>query len=513
MPGVDDMSTFVSIASDPRIANSVRLIFAMFRLVADIESGFGKAILDILKRQFPDQDVDANPAQVGHKMMAIALKELQRNPSDAMDAIQDWLTYVSVGYGGDPDNPQPYPFDRDHDTWQSALKDAYTNLRKRSISKSRGKFHIEKEEVIDPNTGEVKEIERQTRRERGLEETYGRRTDEGKHEKAEERMPAPEDTGLGKALDDQAAIKEFMDLMDEFVPQLLDEFLPKRENGYAQQVLFKLIFEQGVGTFESDIKANMAQATELKKLFEKDAKSDNEAIAKKAKGILSKYGKRWSGFVGDTRKKLLDSIQKFVEKYIPPGEYDLLWDTYFADVSPVEVEKAEAKKIEEKENVQLEKDVRKYGRLKWKEKDGKISDKEKKSLKSLTKKLKGAGVDIEAIELLEPGKKPTQTKIPMVGDKVEAEEPEEEPEEEPPVTQRMDPAELEALSREEIKKEEEEAAAPTQRWTKKNPEEVGVEEEEEEKKKGPKTERMPAMAAMVAMVTRIAAGRHNPKYL
>jgi len=473
----------------------------MFRLVADIETGFGRAVLDILKKQFPDQDVDADPSQVGHKMMNIALKELQRNPADAMDAIQDWLTYISVGYGGDPDNPQPYPFDRDHETWQEALKDAFTNLRKRSISKSRGKFKIEKEEVIDPDTGEVKEVERQTRRERGLEETFGRRTDEGKHEKAEERMPAPEDTGLGRALDDQAAIKEFMDLMDEFVPVFVDDYLPDRENGYAQQVLFNLIFEQGVGTFESDIKANMAQATELKKLFEKDAKSGDEEVAKKAKGILSKYGKRWSGFVGDTRKKLLDSIQKFIETRLPRPKYDILWDTYFSDVSPREVEKAEAAKVGEKEKVQLEKDVRKYGRLKWKENNKKISDKEKKSLKSLTKKLKAAGVDIDAIELLPPGKKPSETEIPMVG------------EEEPPVTQRMDPEELEALSRGEIEEEEEAEAAPTQRWTKKEPEEEEEEEEEPETKKGPATERMPAMAAIVAMVTRIAARSHSPKYL
>jgi hypothetical protein len=342
VPSVDDMSTPIPIISDPRIANSVRLIFAMFRLVADIETGFGKALLDILKAQFPDQEVDANPSQVGHKMMNIALKQLQRNPADAMDSIQDWLTYISVGYGGDPENPQSYPFDRDHDTWQAALKDAYTNLRKRSISKSRQKFDIKKEEVVDPETGEVKEVEKQRRRERGIEEAFGKRTEEGVRETAEERLPTPEANALGQALDEKAAIKEFMDLMDKFVPRLVAS-LP-----YEQKALFNLIFEEDVGTFGSDVKANMAQASELRKAIQKDAESDDSELAKKAQQILNKYNKRWSGFVGDLRKNLLDSIQRFVDEHVPREEYDILYKTYFSDITEAELEEEEAKKIRER---------------------------------------------------------------------------------------------------------------------------------------------------------------------
>lgn len=503
------MSTSVPILSDLRIANSVRLIYAMFRLAADIETGFGKALLDILQSQFPDQDVDASPSQVGHKMMNIALKELQKNPSDAMDSIQDWLTYISVGYGGDPENPQTYPFNRDHDTWEEALKHAYSNLRKRSISKSRTRYKIEKEEVVDPDTGEVKEVEKQTRREKGIEEAFGRRTEEGGHEKAEERMPAPEDNEWGRALDDQAAIKEFMDLMDAFVPELVST-LP-----YEQQTLFNLIFEQGIGTFQSDIKANMAQASELKNVFQRDAESDDSELAEKAKGVLKRYGKRWSGFVGDTRKKLLDNIQSFVEKYLPEHEYDILWDTFFADVSPQDIEKAEAEKTGGKEQEQLEKDVRKLGRFKWKEQQGKLNDRDKKSYTNLKKKLEKAGVDVEAIGVLEPGEKPTTTEIPMKGEtkvappKAEAKPKEEEEEE--PATQRMPP-------KAKAKPEEEEEEGPaTQRMSEAELKAAEEEEEEEEPptmrfEEEPKTQRMHA-TSILAMVLRIVDQPDQPVYL
>ncbi|HEY8094510.1 MAG TPA: hypothetical protein VIE65_00255, partial [Methylobacter sp.] len=69
----------------------------MFRLYAGIESDFGKAILDILRKQYPDQEITESPAAVGNKLMAIARKQLQNSDQDAMDAIQDLLTYLTTG--------------------------------------------------------------------------------------------------------------------------------------------------------------------------------------------------------------------------------------------------------------------------------------------------------------------------------------------------------------------------------------------------------------------------------
>ena len=41
-------------ATQVRLASSTRLILAMFQLIAAIEDNFGRALFDILSKQYPD---------------------------------------------------------------------------------------------------------------------------------------------------------------------------------------------------------------------------------------------------------------------------------------------------------------------------------------------------------------------------------------------------------------------------------------------------------------------------
>lgn len=361
-----------------RVANSIRLILAMFRLYADIEAGFGKAILDILKKQYPDQDVDANPSQVGHKLMNIARKQLQGSDQDAMDAIQELLTYLTTGpkferdeegkvvkdpETGEPmaaKEPKPWDFTKDSDTWQKALDKIYSNLRTTAMGGSMGKM-------------------RRRKKERTIEEAFGRRPEGGgAPEGGEERMPTGDETLLGKALDDKAAVKEFIDLVDEHIPDLRSALSDDSRK------LFDLIFEDEVGDFGSDVKANMGQATALKE---------------KHPELYEANAKRWSGFVGDLRKKLLKEIWDYIETEMSHNDFVRLRDQFFADVDPSAVRKMEREKEEGKASYQRMLDENKVARLKAKlEKEGELSGKDQKDFDRLSNRLKEQGVDVDAIK-------------------------------------------------------------------------------------------------------------------
>lgn len=411
------VEAMICIASDPRISAPVRFILAVFQLVADIETNFGRAILDILKKQYPDQTIDANPGQVGHKLMAIARKELQYNPADAADAVQDFLAYISTGAATeevettDPDTGEvikeerprkeakPWNFAKDFTTWKEALGAIYTNLRRRAISQSMKKFKKEKKTVETKEGPKV--VETQKLKEKSTDQAFGKRPSEGgPAEGGEQRIP-----DLSEALDDKKAIKDFYTAIREFTPEL-KESLP-----YEQKVLWELIFEKNVGTFQSDIKANMAQATALRDHIQEDADDGYED----AKKILEKHGKRWSGFVGDTRKALLTSIQDYVEKYLTEEEFDLLWEEFYSDITPKKQSDIEKAKAGEKEDYQLGLDERKYARYKWiqkaspeeleKAKAEPLTKTELKHMETLAKRLKDAGKDPDKIEPLEPREK------------------------------------------------------------------------------------------------------------
>jgi len=350
----------------------------MFRLYADIEAGFGKAVLDILKKQYPDQDVDADPSQVGHKLMAIARKQLQGSDQDAMDAVQNLLTYLTTGSQHETDErgvikrdpetgepierkeAKPWDFAKDSDTWQKALDKIYSNLKTTAMGGSMSKM-------------------RRTKKERTIEEAFGRRPEGGgAPEGGEERMPTGDETLLGKALDDKAAVKEFIDLIDEHKDDMRASFSDDTRK------LFDLIFEDEIGDFGSDVKANMGQATALKE---------------KHPELYEANAKRWSGFVGDLRKKLLKEIWDYIENEMSHNDFVRLRDQFFADVDPSAVRKMERKKEEEKTSYQRMLDENKVARLKAKqEKEGELSGKDKKDLERLSERLKEQGVDVEAIK-------------------------------------------------------------------------------------------------------------------
>ena len=359
-----------------RLAASTRLILAMFRLYADIETGFGKAIINILKKQFPDQSVDISPATIGHKLMAIARKQLQNNESAAMDAVQDFLTYITTGSRYETDDAgvvqrdesgepiqrktgKPWDFAKDWDKWEDALSAMYSNLRTTAMSGSMQKM-------------------KKTKQEKTIDQAFGKRDDAGGMGEGEGRMPTPDDTALGKALDDHSAIREFYDVIDEYIPELKKSLTPEELS------LFELIFDDDIGTFGSDVKENMGQAS---------------ALQEKNPEMYEKNKKRWSGFVGDLRKKLLDKIWVFIENYMTPGDYGVLKETFFADADPSAVRKKEREKLQGKEDYQRGIDERKVARYKAKaeSKDG-LGPKEQDDLSRLTKKLQSQGVDVDAIK-------------------------------------------------------------------------------------------------------------------
>lgn len=339
------------------IAPSVRLLLAMFRLYADINTGLGQGLLDLLKRSYPDEKIDLNPQAIGAKLMNIAKKQVQQDETRAQDVIQDFLTYLVS---------KNWDFKKDFPKWQDALDAIYTNVRRRAISESMGKT-------------------RQKKREKGVDEAYGQRPEGGgAPEGGEARMPTDPESLLGKALDDKAAVKEFIDLIDEHVNDLKGTLSPDT------RALFDLIFEDNIGSFGSDIKENMGQASALKDKYP---------------DLYKKHEKRWSGFVGDLRKKLLDEIWKYLDEYMEPAAYDQLKETFFGDVDPSAVRRMEKKKVQDKLDYQRGIDERKVSRFKWKEQQGTLTPAEKKSYDSLKKKLVKEGVDVNAIPAEEnPGK-------------------------------------------------------------------------------------------------------------
>lgn len=341
-----------------QIAASVRLILAMFRIIAGIEEGFGKAVLDILRKQYPDQDVNASPGSVGSRLLGISRKQNQGDDERAMDALQDFLTYISVGANGG----KGWDFAKDFDTWQKALDAIYSNVRTRAMTKS---------------------IENQKRRkrEKSIDDAYGTRGEGGGDpEGGEARMPTPDENSLSKSLDDQAAVKQFVSVLDERLPEL------KESLSEDTRKLFDLIYEDGVGGFGSDIKDNMNQATEF---------------MKKHPELYEKNSKRWSGYVGDLRKKLLTEILDFVDTHLDRADREVLRDQFFTDTTPAKVRQLERDKSRGKLDYQQGLDERKLSRWKWKAQNGGLTPAEQTSYGNLEKKLRAQGVDVDSIQPME----------------------------------------------------------------------------------------------------------------
>lgn len=343
-----------------KISASVRLIMAMFRLYAALEENWGRMIKDILREQYPDAKDEISKSMsdqaLGQKVLAIAMKQTQYDETRAQDAIQDTITYWIKS---------KFNFTEGAKSWEDALRNMYSNLRHRAMSESMG-------------------TTKRKKRERSIDQAYGQRGEEGgAPEGGEGRMPTPEGGegvggagSLGQALDDKAGVKQFVDLIDEHIGDL-KAFLPEDE-----RKLFELIFDDDIGSFGSDIKENMSQATALKDKYP---------------DLYQKNQKRWSGFVGDLRKKLLDSIWKYVDSHLTQQEYNALRETFFGDVDPSYVRRKEKEKVGDKAGYQQGIDERKLSKWKWMEQEGKLDDKSKKSYENLKKKLQDQGIDVDGI--------------------------------------------------------------------------------------------------------------------
>jgi hypothetical protein len=339
------------------IAPSIRLLLAMFRLYADINTGLGRGLLELIKKSYPGEKIDPDPQAIGAKLMNIAKKQVQQDETRAQDVIQEFLSYLVS---------KNWDFKKDFPRWQDALDAIYTNVRRRAISESMGKS-------------------RQKKREKGVDEAYGQRPEGGgAPEGGEGRMPTDPESNLGKALDDKAAVREFISLIDKHIGDLKASLSPDA------RALFDLIFEDEIGSFGSDIKENMGQATALKE---------------KHPELYEKNAKRWSGYVGDLRKKLLEEIWNYIDDKMDPDERDQLRESFFSDVDPAYVRRMEKEKVKSKLDYQRGIDERKIARFKWKQEHGKLTDKEKSSFESLKKKLEKEGVNVDAIKAEEnPGK-------------------------------------------------------------------------------------------------------------
>jgi len=348
----------------------------MFRLYADVNTGFGKALLSLLKKSYPGENIDADPQAVGSKMVNIAKKQLQYSDERAQDAIQDFLEYV-IKHNQD--------FKADFPRWQDALSALYSNLFRRAMSHSMKNTSAPCKNCL--GKGKIGGVECpkckgkgtiNKRKEKSIDQAYGVRPEGGgTPEGGEAKMPTDPESSLGKALDDKAGIKEFIDVIDEHIDDLKKSLTPD------SRALFDLIFEDNVGSFGSDIKENMGQASALKEKYPK---------------MFEKNAKRWSGFVGDLRKKLLDEIWKYIDNNMEPAAYDIMKETFFGDADPTAIRQGEKKKIQDKLDYQRGIDERKIARLKWSEENGTITPKEKSSYESLKKKLTKEGVDVNAIK-------------------------------------------------------------------------------------------------------------------
>ena len=385
----------MSTNSNIRIAKSIRLILAVFHLIAQIEHQFGRAILDILKRQYPDADIDADPKQVGMKAMNVALKQVQRDRDLAMDVLQEFLTYIAVGgvyeqneggeYARDKEGnliprktPKPFDFTKGSPTWKDALGNIYSNIRRRAIGRSKKKFDV-----------------LQKGQERSVEEAFGKRPEGGgAPEGGEGAIPADiGDMGGGSSpvkywssQEEKLAYKQLLETLDLIADDLRDS-LP-----FDQRVLFDLIYEDGAGTFRSDaesIKLNMGQGTIFKEKLEGIASGDGPD-ADKAAAILKEKAKRWSGYVGTLRNALLKSMDNFFKNELTDYEYDALSSIFFDEPGTKQNVEETTEKLEfagvEK---QRELDERKYGRYLYKlrENPSSIPAKEKKQMDKLKDKL------------------------------------------------------------------------------------------------------------------------------
>jgi hypothetical protein len=440
------------------LSTGIRFVLAVLRLSADIAEGFGKAVINILSKQYPtmledmqeDEQYRENAAaSIGHKLVAIARKQLKYNDQDAYDAVQDLLTYlISSKYNFRAETKKGRP---GAETWRQALGNIYSNMRTKAMSvsfkKSRSGGFTEEERYADmlwrklqSEKGNAKyewndeddedlnilkkalqarevdvskiiptKLRRKNIRDKTIDEAFGKRGEGG----------GEPEGGLGNIPQvtekhDIPIRDNFLKSLDQIIPDFVREldrshmrtFEKTREFPHglpAQRFLFEFIFEEGgSGVFTSSIKENMNQSTHFRDWLEEKARGAGPN-AREARALLDRYSGRWSNFVGDTRKKLLRSIQEFTE-VLPEHEYDQLWSEFFSDTTPKSIEEVGRRKELEDMKVQRDKDLRSLIRMIEKDKLGMLSTSEKSKKVSLEKKIRKE-INEEQIEAAEDARR------------------------------------------------------------------------------------------------------------
>jgi len=348
-----------------KISAQIRFIYSVFRIIADIESNFGRAILDILKKQFPGQNIDISPSKLGFQLMFVAKKQVQGNEQDAMDTIQNFLTYLVQSKWDFTKDSEGNPIE----DWHIALDNIFTNLRRKAISRSISKKKLRQHETP-------------------LEEEFGRRPEEGgPPEGGEARIPdvpgrSLAESPIAKELDNRAAIKEFMDVIQDHLDDMRSYFSSETKE------LFDVIFEDEVGTFGDDIKENMNQAS---------------ALRNRSPDLYEQHQQQWSSYVNKLRVSLLKEIMDYIEDEMSYKDFMRLKEFFFADAVPEAIRKIEKTKSEHKDEYQLELDKRAYGRYKYMINNNiALSGAELNKFKIVEKRLKSMGIDLKSIPLDNP---------------------------------------------------------------------------------------------------------------
>ncbi len=209
----------------------------------------GRAVRELLEKQFPGNAPRGTDEVIGQKVMKAAWDGGAKTVQDQADAVMGTLDYL-VRSGHD--------FGKHTDSVDSAMNFFLNAVRRRAISDSKSrKTRGKRQEVLD-------------------------------YESDEE----PEGYADGSlALDDATAIKRFVEEFADELPHLLQTL------SEDEKALFDIIFEYEIGGFSQGIDENMGQGSALREVYPK---------------IYEKNKKRWSGFVYDLRKKLLKKIEDYV---------------------------------------------------------------------------------------------------------------------------------------------------------------------------------------------------------
>lgn len=308
---------------------AVRVAF-LHPVTASRRSDLGAAARSVLEQRFPGEKLNLTDEKIGEILTKSAYRGGAKDVHDQADAVMSTIERIlEKGYLSDAEDVQEAFGFMTHQVRQRG-RDA---MKKRQTWKKR----------IDPD----------------LETSDSDAGDDSAIPSDEPGMPD---------LADQASVKSFLEVIDEHVPDLMDSLPPDEAS------LFKVIFEEGIGAFTSGIDENMNQSTALKEL-------DPE--------LYERNKKRWSGFVGDLRKRLLQSIWKYLDEEMSNKDYLRIKDEFFSDADPDAVRKQERKKEQGKVDEKLGRDLLKYRELSRKQYGEGLSPAEEKAFAALEEKLRG----------------------------------------------------------------------------------------------------------------------------